>query len=244
MHQPGLKDALLTAALARFFEVRETPGLKKPPSTSEMLDWLKLILAEDLAPDDLRRGGKDALPPLHGALLKTEADVHLLERLAFLSRAGADASRTHAMTHAFGIRPPEAADRTAWGRLWTDYLIFYETWRPQAHHDAYFARLLAREPADMQGLLALRDGAPIALAHWCLHPHGWQAEPVCYLQDLYTDPAARGAGAGAALIAAVAEASTARGARGLYWTTARDNAPARRLYDRVARLTPFVKYEL
>ena len=87
VHQPGLKDALLTAALARFFELRATPGLKKPPSTSEMLDWLRLILAEDLAPDDLRKGGKDALPPLHGALLKTEADVHLFERLAFLSRA-------------------------------------------------------------------------------------------------------------------------------------------------------------
>ena len=87
VHQPGLKDALLTAALARFFEVRAAPGLKKPPSTSEMLDWLKLILAEDLSPEDLRKDGKDALPPLHGALLKTEADVHLFERLAFLSRA-------------------------------------------------------------------------------------------------------------------------------------------------------------
>ena len=87
VHQPGLKDALLTAALTRFFELRATPGLKKPPSTSEMLDWLRLILAEDLAPEDLRKGGKDALPPLHGALLKTEADVHLFERLAFLSRA-------------------------------------------------------------------------------------------------------------------------------------------------------------
>ena len=87
VHQPGLKDALLTAALTRFSELRAAPGLKKPPSTSEMLDWLRLILAEDLAPEDLRKGGKDALPPLHGALLKTEADVHLFERLAFLSRS-------------------------------------------------------------------------------------------------------------------------------------------------------------
>ena len=148
------------------------------------------------------------------------------------------------MTDAIEIRPPEPADRAGWGRLWTGYLTFYEAARPEGHHDAYFARLLARDRADMQGLLALRGGAPVALAHWCLHPHGWQAEPTCYLQDLYTDPAARGAGAGAALIAAVAEASAAQGARGVYWTTAHDNAPARRFYDRVGHLTPFVKYAL
>jgi MoxR-like ATPase len=86
VHHPGLKPALLTAALTQFFEVRETPGLKKKPSTSEVLDWLKLLLAEDLAPEDLRREGKDALPKLHGALLKNEQDVQLFERLAFLAR--------------------------------------------------------------------------------------------------------------------------------------------------------------
>ncbi|PRY94878.1 MoxR-like ATPase [Hasllibacter halocynthiae] len=85
-HHPGVKDAVLEAALERFFELRETPGLKKKPSTSEMLDWLRLILAEDLAPADLRARGGDALPPLHGALLKTEADLHLFERLAFMDR--------------------------------------------------------------------------------------------------------------------------------------------------------------
>ncbi len=88
VHFPGIKDALLTAALTQFFEIRETPGLKKKPSTSEVLDWLKLILAEDLTPEDLRRDAQSALPKLHGALLKTEQDVHLFERLAFLSRAG------------------------------------------------------------------------------------------------------------------------------------------------------------
>ncbi len=87
VHFPGLKEALLTAALTQFFEVRETPGLKKKPSTSEVLDWLKLILAEDLTPEDLRREGKNALPKLHGALLKTEQDLHLFERLAFMARA-------------------------------------------------------------------------------------------------------------------------------------------------------------
>jgi MoxR-like ATPase len=88
VHFPGLKEALLTTALTQFFDVRETPGLKKKPSTSEVLDWLKLILAEDLQPEDLRREGKDALPKLYGALLKTEQDVHLFERLAFMAKAG------------------------------------------------------------------------------------------------------------------------------------------------------------
>ena len=86
VHHPGIKPALLTAALTQFFELRETPGLKKKPSTSEVLDWLKLLLAEDLSPEDLRRDAKDALPKLHGALLKNEQDVQLFERLAFMAR--------------------------------------------------------------------------------------------------------------------------------------------------------------
>ncbi|NNL36344.1 MAG: MoxR family ATPase [Silicimonas sp.] len=88
MHFPGIRDRLLTTALTEFYEVRETPGLKKKPSTSEVLDWLKLILAEDLSPEDLKREGADILPKLHGALLKNEQDVHLFERLAFMARSG------------------------------------------------------------------------------------------------------------------------------------------------------------
>jgi MoxR-like ATPase len=86
VHFPAIKPALLTAALTQFYELRETPGLKKKPSTSEVLDWLKLLLAEDLSPEDLRRDGPNALPKLHGALLKNEQDVHLFERLAFMAR--------------------------------------------------------------------------------------------------------------------------------------------------------------
>ena len=86
VHYPGIKTTLVTEALSQFFEIRETQGLKKKPSTSEILDWLKLLLADDLDAADLRRDGKDALPKLHGALLKNEADVHLFERLAFLAR--------------------------------------------------------------------------------------------------------------------------------------------------------------
>ena len=86
VHHPGIKGALLSAALEQFFEIRDTPGLKKKPSTSEVLDWLKLLLAEDLAPEDLKRDGVNALPKLHGALLKNEQDVALFERLAFMAR--------------------------------------------------------------------------------------------------------------------------------------------------------------
>ena len=88
VHHPSLKSQLLETALTQFFEIREISGLKKKPSTSEVLDWLKLILAEDLTAEDLKRDGANALPQLHGALLKNEQDVHLFERLAFLQRSG------------------------------------------------------------------------------------------------------------------------------------------------------------
>ncbi|CUJ33454.1 AAA family ATPase [Cognatishimia activa] len=87
VHHPGIKDQLLTEALTQFYEIRETRGLKKKPSTSEVIDWLKLLLAEDLSPEDLKRDGANALPKLHGALLKNEQDVHLFERLAFMARS-------------------------------------------------------------------------------------------------------------------------------------------------------------
>jgi MoxR-like ATPase len=86
VHFPGIKETVLATALTQFYELRETPGLKKKPSTSEVLDWLKLILAEDLTPEDLRREGHSLLPKLHGALLKNEQDVQLFERLAFIAR--------------------------------------------------------------------------------------------------------------------------------------------------------------
>ena len=86
VHYPNIKQNLLSTALAQFFELREQPGLKKKPSTSEALDWLKLLLAEDLSATDLTKQGKNALPQLHGTLLKNEQDVKLFERLAFMAR--------------------------------------------------------------------------------------------------------------------------------------------------------------
>lgn len=87
VHHADIKESLLTTALTQFFELREQPGIKKKPSTSEVLDWLKLLLAEDLTPEDIKRDGPNALPKLHGALLKNEQDVHLFERIAFMARA-------------------------------------------------------------------------------------------------------------------------------------------------------------
>src|ERR1700674_2573111 len=89
-HFPRLKQALLSEALAAFFRIRETPGLKKKPSTSELLDWIKLLVAEDIPPELLRSDdAKKLIPPLYGALLKNEQDVHLFEQLVFLNRRNA-----------------------------------------------------------------------------------------------------------------------------------------------------------
>ncbi len=86
VHYPGIKRRLVAEALNRFFEIRDTPGLKKKPSTSEALDWIRLLVSDDVQPEDLRANPRNALPKLHGALLKNEQDVHLFERLAFMAR--------------------------------------------------------------------------------------------------------------------------------------------------------------
>ena len=86
VHYPGIRKNLVRAALTQFYEIRETPGLKKKPSTSEALDWIRLLVSDQMEPEDLRSDPKNMLPKLHGALLKNEQDVHLFERLAFLAR--------------------------------------------------------------------------------------------------------------------------------------------------------------
>src|SRR5215471_10170724 len=87
VHFPGIKQRLVAEALKLFYEIREVPGMKKKPSTSELLDWLKLLMVEDIGPETLReRDPKKLIPPLHGALIKNEQDVHLFERLAFMTR--------------------------------------------------------------------------------------------------------------------------------------------------------------
>jgi len=87
VHYPDIKKALVKESLEAFFRMREAPGLKKKPSTSELLDWLKLLMAEDIPPEALRgKDGSQTIPPLYGALLKNEQDVHLFERLVFMAR--------------------------------------------------------------------------------------------------------------------------------------------------------------
>ena len=89
VHYPNLKQELLSEALASFFKLRDMPGLKKKPSTSELLDWIKLLVAEDIPPEALRSDDpKKSIPPLYGALLKNEQDVHLFEQVVFLHRRG------------------------------------------------------------------------------------------------------------------------------------------------------------
>ena len=143
------------------------------------------------------------------------------------------------MTH---IRPLRASDRADWQRLWTDYLTFYETSVSAEVYETTFARLLGDDPQDFSCLIAEHDGAPVGLTHYLFHRHAWKVENVCYLQDLYVDPSRRGTSTGRALIEAVYDAADAAGAPSVYWLTQHFNEAGRRLYDRVGRLTPFVRY--
>ena len=140
------------------------------------------------------------------------------------------------------IRPVTAADKPDWERLWCAYLAFYETELPQDIYDTLFARLLGDDPQDFRGLIAEVDGKPVGLTHYVFHRHGWKVENTCYLQDLYADPEVRGQGVGRALIEAVYDAADKAGAPSVYWMTQDFNAEARKLYDRIATLTPFIKY--
>lgn len=141
------------------------------------------------------------------------------------------------------VRPLDSSDRPAWDDLWTAYLAFYGTTRPKEIFDTYFDRLLGTDPQDFNGLIAELDGTPVGLAHYLFHRHGWKVENVCYLQDVYADPLVRGRGIGRALIEGVYAAADAAGAPAVYWLTQDTNAEARKLYDRIGTLTPFIKYD-
>jgi len=141
------------------------------------------------------------------------------------------------------IRPLSAGDEAHWRRLWTGYLEFYEASVPEAVYASTFARLLPGGSPDMRGLIAELDGTPVGLVHYIFHRHCWREADVTYLQDLYVDGAVRGTGAGRALIEAVYAAADAAGKPSVYWMTQDYNHPARLLYDRIATLTPFIKYQ-
>ena len=141
------------------------------------------------------------------------------------------------------IRPLNAADEPQWRRLWHDYLVFYESSVPEEVYTSSFDRLLGDDPQDFIGLVAALDGELVGLAHYLFHRHGWKIENTCYLQDLYADPDVRGQGIGRALIEGVYSAADAAGAPSVYWLTQDFNHQARKLYDRIARETPFIKYQ-
>lgn len=141
------------------------------------------------------------------------------------------------------IRPLAAADRPQWARLWEAYLAFYDTSVSEAVYASSFDRLIDPEVRDYHGLVAEQDGQIIGLAHYIFHRHGWKIEDVCYLQDLFTIPASRGTGVGRKLIEGVYAAADAAGTPSVYWMTDSTNTVARTLYDRIAALTPFIKYQ-
>lgn len=140
------------------------------------------------------------------------------------------------------IRPLRAGDRADWRRLWTDYLAFYETVLPEPVFETTFARLLGEDPHDFHGRIALVDGQALGLVHFLFHRTCWKIENICYLQDLYVAPEARGTGLGRALIETVYAEADAAGAPQVWWLTQEHNAVARRLYDRIAVRTPFIRY--
>lgn len=140
------------------------------------------------------------------------------------------------------IRPLLPSDHADWRRLWTEYLNFYETTVPEAVYLETWKRLFLEGDYEPRGLIASLDGKAVGLTHYLFHRTCWTIENKCYLQDLFTDDAARGHGVGEALIDAVKKAAGERGAKGIYWLTNETNATARRLYDRVATNTGFIRY--
>ena len=139
------------------------------------------------------------------------------------------------------LRTPEPSDKAAWTELWTAYLAFYNTERGPDVFEWTWNQIHDPSP-DMQARIALERDRPIGLVHFLYHNSFWEPEKRCYLNDLYTVPDARGSGAGRAMIKAVYADAKERSASRVYWLTHEDNATARRLYDRIGKVTPFIKY--
>ena len=140
------------------------------------------------------------------------------------------------------LRPIQPGDKDAWRALWTAYLEFYETSVSDAVYDATFDRLCDPMVTDQNGILAVLNDRPVGLVHYIYHAHNWRLDPVCYLQDLYADPEVRGTGVGRKLIEAVYAQADTDGCPSVYWMTQEFNTTARRLYDRIGQVTPFIKY--
>lgn len=140
------------------------------------------------------------------------------------------------------VRPIRAADRAAWTRLWEGYLDFYGVELSPAVTDTLWRRMMEPEPAVLGRVACLGDDVPVGIVHLVPHKNTWSVRDICYLEDLYVVPEQRGSGIGRALLeAALAEAKARNWAR-VYWMTQRDNATARKLYDRYAMVDDFVRY--
>ena len=142
------------------------------------------------------------------------------------------------------IRPLEQSDHADWRRLWTAYLTFYEATVSEDVYRTTWKRLFTDAEFEPKGLLAVVDGRAVGLVHYLYHRSCWSLVNNCYLQDLFADPEARGRGVGAALIEAVRQQAAKSGVSNVYWMTHETNATARKLYDRVARRTGFIEYDL
>lgn len=141
------------------------------------------------------------------------------------------------------LSPLAPEDHDDWKRLWTAYLVFYETSVSAEVYETTWRRLLGDDPQDFTGVIARRaDGTALGIVHYLFHRHCWRVENVAYLQDLYVDEAARGLGVGRKLIEHVYAAADDAGCPTVYWLTQDFNETARRLYDRIGVLTPFIKY--
>lgn len=138
------------------------------------------------------------------------------------------------------IAPLAAADRAEWDVLARGYKAFYEDPQPDEVYDRLWSRLMRGDA--LYGLGARLEGRLVGMSHYMFHANAWMAD-VCYLQDLFTAPEARGRGVAGALIHAVADAARARGCAKYYWLTKQDNERARRLYDQVARFKGFLRYD-
>jgi len=146
------------------------------------------------------------------------------------------------MTGDLTVRRIEAGDETEWRRLWTAYLEFYETSAPEDVYRTTFERILGEGEFEPNGFIALVDNRPVGLVHYIQHRTCWSQKNNCYLQDLYADPEIRGKGVGRALIEAVYAEADRLDLANVYWLTQEHNETARKLYDRIARNTKFIRY--
>ncbi len=140
------------------------------------------------------------------------------------------------------VRRIQASDHSQWQQLWCAYLAFYDTVLPEAVYAGTFAKLISGDQG-MYGFLALDGDKAIGLVHYLTHADFWKLTPVCYLQDLFTTPYARGKGVARNLMQAVFDDAKAMGIPEVYWLTAETNYSGRMLYDRVGLKTPFIVYQ-